>query len=50
MRLKHKAVKATEGLENGNTISQNRKAVALSTWIENENGEPGMLTRDLESS
>ena len=36
MRLKHKAVKATEGLENGNTVSQNRKAVDMTQSDLNE--------------
>ena len=49
MRLKHKASKASEELENGNKTSRKKKAEAWNTWIENETENPGMWTRDLDS-
>ena len=47
--LKHKASKASEELENGNKTSRKKRAEAWNTWIENENDNPGMWTRDLDS-
>ena len=49
LRLKHKAVKSADGLENGSNASRRKKDVALSTWIENEIEDPGMWTRNLDS-
>ena len=49
LRLKHKAAKAAEELENGNKTAKKKRVGAFNMWIENEHQKPGDWTRDLNS-
>ena len=49
MRLKHKADKAADVLENGNKTGRKKNVEANHMWIENENEKLMAWTRDLDS-